>query len=414
MKPTVLVSLVSDQTVPNYLSIKTFDEADHFYFISTSLMEDHIRGNRREWLIRAAGIEDSDAEFILVNPEEKEDLLAKLSSIPWKDKFSRIIVNITGGTKMMSLASYEFFKPITSDIWYIPINSSQYHRVDNSLDKRSVEYKMNVEEYLACCGISRELKQFNEKPPLFDELTNQTLFEKMVGCEQCKSEMELIRLLFRDDNALLKKQIKKKKGFKLDGPHSFSQFSEELERNKDSIPEEKYLKLKEIRSFDFIFNFFDKIGLSYKERNLLFLSQVNFITGGWFEEYSYYLLKRICNTPENHFKLGVGLDAQRDAYFTSNDLDVVMVNNNVLYVVECKSGGMEETELFNKTVYLQAALRKYFGLSVKSILMTLSETSELQKKKAETLGISLIDRNAFLDPRTEEIITGILRIMKST
>jgi hypothetical protein len=410
MKPTVLVSLVSEQTVPNYLSIKTFTEADYYFFISTQKMEDPVKGNRREWLIRAAGIEQNRTEVILVNPEIKEDLLEKLTSINWTEKFSRIIVNITGGTKMMSLASYEFFRPLTPEIWYIPINSNDYHLVDKSTVKKSVTYRMNVEEYLACCGITRDANQFCEKQPLFDQEIIKTIFFNMIKSQKCKPVTELIRLLFRDHDAPLKKQIERKSGIDLNDKIFLATLHAKLENKRDIIPEWKYIKLSEIKSVDFIFEFFDEIGLPYDTRNHLLNDQVNFITGGWFEEYSYYLLKQICDGSDNHYKLGVVLDSKRDSYFTSNDLDIVLVANNNLYVIECKSGGMEENELFNKTVYLQTSLRKYFGLSVRSVLMTLSVTSDLQKKKADTLGISLIDRNVILDTQSENLIKHILKI----
>lgn len=436
MKSTVLVSLVSEQTVPNYLSFKTFCEANAYFFISTQRMEDPVKGNRREWLIKAADIREDQTTMILVNPEIREDVLEKLSRIPWQEQFSRIIVNITGGTKMMSLATWEFFHPITSEIWYLPINSNDYHLVSDSSVKRTVTYHMSVDEYLACCGISREANQFREKPPLFDQETNDALFSQLIDFEQCHRPAELIRLLFRDDDAPLKNQIDKrigagklikmaqatgsqlpvlperKSGIDLKDEKILAAFQAKMDSHDEAIPESKRAKLKEIGSFDFIFGFFDKIGLPYEVKDLLLKDQVNYVTGGWFEEYTYYLLKRISGQPDSHFKLGVVLDSNRDSYFTSNDLDVVMVYNNNLYVIECKSGGMEENELFNKTVYLQAALRKYFGLSVRSVLMTLSSTSDSQKKKAETLGISLIDRAVILDPQAGDLIGNILRVKK--
>jgi len=399
-------------------------------------MEDPVKGNRRKWLIKAANIWEDQSTMILVNPEIREDVLEKLSQIPWQEKFSRIIVNITGGTKMMSLATWEFFHPITSEIWYLPINSNDYHLVCDSNVKKTVTYHMSVDEYLACCGISRAANQFREKPPLFDQKTNDALFTQLIDFEQSHRPVELIRLLFRDDNAPLKNQIdkrisaeklkkiaqatgklhpelsKKKSGIDLKDAKILAAFQAKMDCLDEVMPESKRTKLKEISSFDFIFDFFDKIGLPYEVKDLLLKDQVNYVTGGWFEEYTYYLLKRISGQSDSHFKLGVVLDSNRDSYFTSNDLDVVMVYNNNLYVIECKSGGMEENELFNKTVYLQAALRKYFGLSVRSVLMTLSATSDLQKKKAETLGILLIDRAVILDPQANELIGSILRIIK--
>ena len=47
---TILVSLISDQTIPNFLFIKTFEKIDKYLFISTDLMEDDERGNKRKLL----------------------------------------------------------------------------------------------------------------------------------------------------------------------------------------------------------------------------------------------------------------------------------------------------------------------------------------------------------------------------
>ena len=207
----------------------------------------------------------------------------------------------------------------------------------------------------------------------------------MIDFEQSHRPVELIRLLFRDDNAPLKNQIdkrisaeklkkiaqatgklhpelsKKKSGIDLKDAKILAAFQAKMDCLDEVMPESKRTKLKEISSFDFIFDFFDKIGLPYEVKDLLLKDQVNYVTGGWFEEYTYYLLKRISGQPDSHFKLGVVLDSNRDSYFTSNDLDVVMVYNNNLYVIECKSGGMEENELLTRRFTYR---RRYENTSV--------------------------------------------------
>ena len=96
------------------------------------------------------------------------------------------------------------------------------------------------------------------------------------------------------------------------------------------------------------------------------------------------------------------------SYFTSNDLDVLFVANNRLYVVECKSAGMDQNELFNKTVYLQAALKKYFMLDVNSVLFTLSEMSDKYKEKAATLKVKAFDRSTFIaNDSAEQVLKAL-------
>jgi len=386
MNKTLLVSLVSDQTIPNFLSIKTFTEADYYLFITTDLMENDERGNRRKWIMKAAGIDEQKSFKKTVDAESKEDVIEKLNEFNW-DQFSDIIVNITGGTKMMSLACYEFFKTKTENIWYLPIRSNEYHLCDKTLVKRIVTYNSNVEEYLKCCGIHQDENRFSEKVPIIDTEYTFDFFNKFTSGKIDYSVLEKIRILFRADEAFFKKQMERK----------------------------KMISLNDFEDFKFISEFLKSIQFPSKNEGILYKNEMEYLTGGWFEEFSYYLLRKNSHNPENQFKLGVVMnpsprDKEKAKYFTNNDLDVVLVNDNMLYVIECKSGGMDDRELFNKTVYLASALKKYFGLTVKSALFTLSVMTDNQKEKAETLGIMALDRSVFISQDRDSVIKTALNI----
>lgn len=386
MKNVALVLLVSDQTIPNFLSIKTFTEADHYLFITTDLMEDNNRGNKRKWIIESSELNGEKSDKITVNAESKEDVMEQLSRFNW-NQFSDIIVNITGGTKMMSLACYEFFKSKTKNIWYLPIGSKQYHLCDDSSSKRSISYNSTVEEYLSCCGIPKKGSKYSEKQPIIDENYTNLFFIKIISGEFDLEVLEKIRLLFRDNNAPLKNAIKKKDG----------------------------IKLSDFEDFNYISDFLKTIQFPSIMDGNLQKSEMDYLTGGWFEEFSFHLLRRISNNLEKQFKIGVVLnpsprEKEKAMYFTNNDLDVVMLNDNMLYVIECKSGGMNDSDLFNKTVYLASALKKYFGLTVKSALFTLSLMTEIQKEKAATLGIIAIDRSIFASKDADQHVKKLLNI----
>jgi hypothetical protein len=280
------------------------------------------------------------------------------------------------------LAAYEFFKPLTSQIWYIPFNSKHYQLVDDQTVTREVTYRMSVEEYLDCCGIFRKDQRYSEKQPLFDHYS---LFERFVSESFDHKAVEQIRMLFRDNNAPFQRHLRKK------GKMEIAAFED----------------------FDFILEFLEKIDFPLREPGFLHKDEMEYLTGGWFEEHVLQLLKTITQGSHDLFKLGVVLNptpAQQEkaTHFTQNDLDVVFVHNNNLYVVECKTGGMEGGELYNKTVYLASALRKYFGLSVRSVLFTLSPMSINKKEKAETLGVKVIDRAMLCsDNPTSEIAIAL-------
>lgn len=381
---SILVLLVSDQTIPNFLFVKSFPNVDKYLFITTAKMENKDLGIKREWISISSGISENRQEKIIVDPELKEDVMSKLSLFSW-ESYDNIIVNITGGTKMMSIASYEFFKNRTDQIWYLPLGKNQYHLCDNSTIKKEVTYKMNVEEYLDCCGIFKKFDGYYEKEPVFDEEYVNKFYASYMNGLISYENLENIRVMFRSDKAPFAKEMNKRKRIDLNLIEDFEPIN---------------MFLKEI-------NFPIEGGILTKEK-------MDFLTGGWFEEYTYYLFRKVTGLPALNFKIGAVLNPKAKAqdqvkYFTSNDLDIVFVNNNTLYVIECKSSGMEMTDLYNKTVYLGSALRKYFGLNVKSILCTLSEMNEDKVQKANTLGIEVLSRKLFLEDTIEIKIKELLK-----
>ena len=209
-------------------------------------------------------------------------------------------------------------------------------------------------------------------------------------------------MFFRSDNASTRITNKlRNDNLRLDHKLYVNEIKEFNDKEKD----ERY----NFDNFDWVGELFKS--LHFKLGEYLLKRDIDFITGGWFEEYVYYIVKQLISNHKNCLKLGIGLNPnsknQENAarYFTNNDLDVVFVHNNELYVVECKSGGMDANDLYNKTVYLASALKKYFGLSVKSVLCTLSEMGSNKKEKSEILGVIPIDRENFnLKGRFKEIL----------
>lgn len=387
MSKKVLVLLVSRETIPNFLAIKTFTEAGFYVFITSGEMEDEQKGNRREWLINASGLNEQDTHKIVVNAYNKEEIIQKLNLFDW-DKYEEIFVNLTGGTKLMAMACYQFFFKKSKQLWYTPENNNQsYILVDNATVRRNIEYKLNVSEYLSCCGIYKHKNKFTEKEPYLPINFTQNYFDRFIMNQIPNESVEFLRVKFRGNDATpeYKKLISKGIFF------NDSLLANEINKHITNIGYEPAL-----------------------QNGVFTKKDIEYITGGWFEEYVFHLIQQKINDPEK-IRLGIVLNpnaskSEKARYFTNNDLDVVFTHNNALYVIECKSGGMNDNELFNKTVFLASALRKYFGLTVRSVLCTLSTMTDNQKEKAETLSIHSFDVNSFLHENPIEIIAKELRI----
>ena len=144
-----------------------------------------------------------------------------------------------------------------------------------------------------------------------------------------------------------------------------------------------------------------------------------YYAGVWFEEYCYNRLKREHSLPDD----AICKDAfiyRDNSKNNDNEIDVMFLQNNQLYVFECKVGmtGYNSTkETIEKYQYKLAAIAKDLGLRVESYILTLhkifnnpKEFSELTieniKKRQSILGLrGIIDSVVFT--RNEPLLESI-------
>ncbi len=149
---TILVSIISDQTIPNLLIIKELaPQYDAQVFISTKKMEE---AGKSFWIEKAAGIEPGTIQRIEVNENNWTDINEKLTNFIWPEN-AEYIVNLTGGTKVMTLAVYEFFSKPGNRIIYVPIGKNQYEELypDQNTNEKPISYRLSLKEYFHAYGL---------------------------------------------------------------------------------------------------------------------------------------------------------------------------------------------------------------------------------------------------------------------
>ena len=131
---------------------------------------------------------------------------------------------------------------------------------------------------------------------------------------------------------------------------------------------------------------------------------IRYITGGWFEEYIYHLMKD-CLSPSD-IKIGVLIEKSTNT--NMNDLDVVFTLGNKLFVIECKTG-VGGRSLFSQIVYKASALKEtLFGLSGKTYIYSLSPEDKDLKTVASNMGVTYCDETYFNnEEKIQELITSI-------
>jgi hypothetical protein len=361
----VLVSLVSDHTIPNVLFISEMrrerKDIRLYLFISTDSMEKKGKTNS---IIQGSHPSSSEVktEVIKVIEDSTEDINSKLEDFA-KEKLGdgdNLIVNLTGGTKIMSIGVYNFFKELKSTIYYLPIGKNIYKQIFPSLKQREhkLNFRISLKDYLISYGIDIKSRDINRT--LKDKKYTEHLFRKFTNNE---IDMEII-----DDLRTL--------------------------RNKKQIP-------LEVEKSSFL----NKIAFRTEEEGVLNKKEIKYLTGGWFEEYGYNLVRE-------HIQLRydkIGLDVQISHAGTQNEFDVMFVHENILYVIECKTALKDgKRSLLNDTLYKLSALKRDFGLIVNGYLFTLDKnlrdregniTRDYQNRAA-LLGVRLVD-SAILDDERE-------------
>jgi hypothetical protein len=352
----ILVSLVSDQTIPNVLFIRDQPKADSYLFISTQKMESKgIVGN----IIKACPDHILIHQTIVVEEDNLEDIISKLNLFA-EGKEADFEVNLTGGTKVMSLGAFEFFSKSTNNqIFYLPLGKNKVLQIfpQKSQTSRELGFQINLEDYLFANGVVPEPKPFLSKNNLsrsVEETNN--LFQKFSS----------------DSNHLLK----------LAAEH-FRVYRNDKKIEKVNLSNEEMWYLQPFLS----------AGFSPVNNIELSKNELKYCTGDWFEEYVYTLIKSIKSKSDSDIGFGVYLTREN----VKNEFDVIFTHNNALYVIECKTDVANEegkfAELFNNTLYKAGSLRKDFGLFVKFYVFAVNDFTTLSKEKtdrARVLDINLV------------------------
>lgn len=404
MGKILLVSLVSDQTLPNVQLIKEYNsEKPDYLFVSTQGME---RKGVRKWVEKSARINDYSIVTIEVDEYSQQDIENKLNGVNFND-YERIIVNITGGTKIMSLAVYDYFeKKCNAEVYYITGKNDSCLKIKTPYEELKLSAHIGIREYLYAYGF------------------------ELVETESSGVEYSITNSVF--------KQF-------CDG--KFEQYKERL----SSLRKKRKVGVKDCSEF---MDFLDAIGYVPQKENQLSVSEVKYLTGEWFEEYIGERLKKELELSDDDILIGAQIkkeivgkkelnpvvellgitDADED--YTPNEIDVMFMKNGEFHVIECKTSIIDvrgeyrrktnkkgkpildensqpivelkekEVEILGETIYKSDALKTKFGLFAKSYIFTLTDFKEYVKKdpnnpkkmqgllnRATLSKIKLVDRN---------------------
>jgi hypothetical protein len=292
----IILSILSDQPVPNLRLIKHFggEGVRHIFLSTTKIEEAGIDENLR----LAARIEQGSLTKRIIDPANPALIAAQLDSFQF-DRKATYLVNVTGGTKMMSQSVTAHFLSGYPDcrIVYLDINTGQLAEIYpqpglSNLHNRSA---LNLAEYFIVQGYDYK---FNSKP---------------------------------------------------------------------------------IKSFDHTCGLMQEIISNGGPRHTILLHDTHkqhtyhleriYYSGIWFEEWVWWQIRKSFQLNQDEISSGIKLYS-RSSFKTSSDheIDIAFVNNDKLYVIECKVFMKYHSGKFNDAAFKLASISRNLGNACNPIL----------------------------------------------
>lgn len=159
---TYLVSIISEQTIPNFLIMTQYkDRVDGYIFLTTQAMEtSRLQTSRSQWLAEALNIPLQQIQRVIL---KEDDYFNNLTTLQKEmDANHNYILNITGGTKILTLSAYDFFKSHrkVEKIIYLPIAQSSIKTIFPQPSEEYLQQNITLRQYLTAYG----LKYTDEMP----------------------------------------------------------------------------------------------------------------------------------------------------------------------------------------------------------------------------------------------------------
>jgi hypothetical protein len=376
-----IINIVSAQTLPNYLFVKQmYEEGDKVIWIVSSSMQNAMQ-------CLATTFQREDVKIALQKGEEENMQTIQQILKEKIDINENFIINLTGGTKLMAIAVYNFFRENCPNafFFYIPWPKNIITNIQTQ-QTTELTSKVSIQEYFSLYDMKS--RNGNGRKPYLSFEQAKDMFYKMndIG-EKYHNELSELR------------ELKKKNRFDGDNgrnknvPRPYSDIKGIT--LKEGIGGDKSTRAERIE------NFIEQNELLKKcEKGFISGEDMVCLTGEWLEDLIYYITEE----EEKPDEILCGIEVLKNGDKGSkNELDVVYIKDNILYIRECKTG-WEKGKMFNDIVYKAVAIKSLFGLSVKSSVYSCRENlsdkpteAEQHKETLEKMGINYFGKKEIED-----------------
>lgn len=365
---TILVSLISEQTVPNVIIADHF-KPDIYWFITTEKMEKEQKTWCIENVLKLKGhnLSESNVKKEIVDQDSLTDCIEKIEQmVDLGEDEVRYIVNITGGNKIMALGAFEVFTNVGQrvSIGYMPLGKKEFIQVyprKKPFKVVPIQENLNLKEYFASYGFTIQ----NEKK-LKETIKHAHKREKISGW--ILNNYEKLRGMLGFLYKLLGNKRSEKQVI----------FSEAFNRHLSDVEHAFLSKL----SFQC-----DDLTIS----KVLTRDEICYVTGGWLEERVFSIINELVKEKIlNDVLMGVQL---KSIYGSDSELDIAFMKDNSFYHIECKTlGDKKEQNIVRDEIYKKGAISTLLGKGSKQAIIctTFDELKENLINRARDYDVEIL------------------------
>jgi len=369
-KTKIHLILLSDQVIPNV--IPALDKnimPEKVLLCESNAMQRKGKADILKTFFKTKGIETENIS--LGSAYDFEELQSIFSNIAGKYTADELAVNLTGGTKLMSIAAQNIFTMYGSyTCFYVVPN-----------EDRIIEFSAGAEKILEYT-LKDQIKlndYFNIHG--YKIVSKNTVKNFQPNVDGLKLSEELLKNL-----KLYQNSISKLNGLATSAENAFS-----LKIKANILPDDEPL-------FQLFYN---HQFLHYDDGEVRFKDPESrtYCSGIWLEEYIFNELRKIDNIQD--FVTSVIVESKEG---NQNEFDAAFLYKNNLYIIEAKTSKVEENG--NEIIYKLDSLKAKTGLYTKPIIVSLKQFRPAERKRAQQYGIQLIEATNIsrLKDKLKEII----------
>ncbi len=376
------ICLLSDQLLPNLIPI-LMERPVCVYLVATPEMVKRGRDVRMRRLLRHEKIEPRIREGAPSTGIDKIRAFAeKLTHEIVKDKDSAgrtLVLNATGGTKLLSMGFVEVFRAHLEGYPLRVIYTDTEHQVLETLVPRGLDATpmggvLRVESYLAAQGMT------------FVSAMSDDLEWRSVVQERCKltvylaNECERLGGFLGMLNGLVHGTGRQSGALASNGGELLHP-EQRLNRSPRGLYREVLKRVADVGLIQWV---------DAKTVRFNTVEAARYLGGHWLEEYA-WLVADAAGLQDARCSATVRWELQSGPEAPTNEFDLLAVHNNRLLLVECKTGQQAAGEQAVAT-RLESLSRNAGGLFGLSLLVSARALPTTMRNRCQSLGIRLLEQ----------------------